>query len=89
MIYKLKNVNKNLTSNKTKHVLVLAENEFNELLEKVKAISIKGLTKDLINKSSILNGVNYPYSGIPVKHCIKYFSGTTRIYSWKSKGISK
>ena len=81
MIYKLKNVNKNLTSNKTKHVLVLAENEFNELLEKVKAISIKGLTKDLINKSSILNGVNYPYSGIPVKQCIKYFSGTTRIYS--------
>ena len=30
--------------------------ELNKLSKKVKAISIKGLTKDLIHKFSILNG---------------------------------
>ena len=43
---KLKNLNKNVTSNKTKHVLV--ENELNELSKKVKVISTQGLTKELI-----------------------------------------
>ena len=38
---------KNITSNK---------NELNNLAKKVKAIPTKGLTKDLINKFSILNG---------------------------------
>ena len=33
-------------------------------MEKVKAISAKGLTKDLINKFSILNGVKYFSSGL-------------------------
>ena len=51
------NVSKNIISNKTKHVL--AENELNELSKKVKAISTKGLTKDLINKYNIVNGANY------------------------------
>ena len=51
---KLKNLNKNLTSNK---------NELNELSEKVKAISTKVLTKDLIHKFSILNGAKYFTSG--------------------------
>ena len=82
---KLKHLNKNATSNKTKCVLV--KNELNELLPKVKAISTKGLTKDLINKYSILNGATYFYSGIlqnyfvfiAAKKFIKYFSGTTRI----------
>ena len=37
----------NVTSNK---------NELNELSKKFKAISTKGLTKDLINRLSILNG---------------------------------
>ena len=45
-----------------KHVLI--ENELNELSEKFKAISTKGLTKDLINKFSILNGAKYLPSGI-------------------------
>ena len=54
--------NKIFTSNKAKHVLV--ENEFNGLSKKVKAISTKGLTKDLINKFSILNGAKYFSSGI-------------------------
>ena len=52
-----KKLNKNVTSNKTK--LVLVENELSELSDKVKAISKKGLTKDLINKYSILNGTKY------------------------------
>ena len=41
---KLKNLNKNATLNKTKHVLV--ENELDELSKKVEAIITKGLTKD-------------------------------------------
>ena len=44
---KLKNVNKKVTSNKTKHVLV--ESELNEPSEKVDLMSTKGLTKDLID----------------------------------------
>ena len=77
---KLKNFNKNVTSNK--HVVV--ENELNELSEKVKAISAKESTKTLINKYSILNEEKYFYSGIlqnyfvfiPAKKYIKYFNGT-------------
>ena len=59
---KLKNLHKNVTSNKTKHVLV--ENELNKLSKKVYTISTKGLTKDLINKFSIFNGAKYFSSGI-------------------------
>ena len=44
---KLKNVNKKVTSNKTKHVLV--ENELNEPSGKVDLMSTKGVTKDLID----------------------------------------
>ena len=55
-----KKLNKNVTSNKIKHVLV--ENELNELSEKVKAISTKRLTKDLINKFSIINDSKDFYS---------------------------
>ena len=79
---------KNVTSNKT---------EITELSKKVKAISIKGLTKDLINKVSILNGAKYFSSGIfqnylvfiSGKKYIKYCSGTTRIDSWKCNGVSE
>ena len=47
-------------------------------------MSTKGLTKDLINKFSILNGTKYFSSGtfqnylvfIPANKYIKYFSGT-------------
>ena len=46
---------KNVTSNK---------NELNELSKKVKAILTKGLTKDLIDKLSILNGAKYVSLGI-------------------------
>ena len=46
---------KNVISNK---------NELNELSKKVKGKSTTGLTKDLINKSCILNGVKYFSSSI-------------------------
>ena len=74
----------------------LNKNELNELTTKVKAIPIKVLTKDLINKFSILYGAKYFSSGIfqsylvfiPAKKYIKYFSGTTKTDLWKSSGMS-
>ena len=65
--------------------------------KKVKTISTKVLTEDLINKFSILNGAKY-FSleifqnylvFIPARKCIKYFSGTNWIQSWKSNGMSE
>ena len=35
------------------------KNQLNELSKKIKAISTKGVTKDLINEFSILNGAKY------------------------------
>ena len=60
-------------------------------------MSIKGLTKYLINGDKVLNGAKYFSSGkfqiylvfIPAKKYIKYFSGITRINLWKSNGISE
>ena len=51
----------------------------------------------MINESSILNGAKYFSLGIfqnylviiPAKKYIKYFSGTTKIESWKSNGMSE
>ena len=79
---------KDITSNK---------NELIKQWKKGKAISTKVLTKDLINKFSILNGEKYFSSGIFQNHLvfisakkyIKSFSGTTRIESWKCNGMSK
>ena len=82
---KLNNLNANVTSNKTKHVLV--ENELNELSKNIEAISTKGLIKDLINKCNILIGAKY-FSlvifqnylvFVPDKKYIKYFDGTNQI----------
>ena len=65
------------------------KNQLNELSKKIKAISTKGVTKDLINEFSILNGAKYFFLGIfqnclvfipAIKHN-KYFHGTTQIYS--------
>ena len=77
---------KTLTSNK---------NESNELFKKVKVISTKGFTKDLINIFSSLKGAKYFSSGIfenylvfiPAKKYIKHFNGTTWIDLWKSNGM--
>ena len=75
----------------------LNKNELNELSKKVKAISTKGLTKDLINKFSIISGAKYFSSGkfqnhlvfIRAKEYIKYFSGTAQIDLWKTNGMSE
>ena len=56
-------VNKTDFNNKLKDV-TSNKNELNELPKKVKAISTKGLTKDLINKFSILNRTKCFPSGI-------------------------
>ena len=70
----------------------LNKNELNELSKKVKAISKKGLTKNLINQFRILNEAKYFSSGIfqnylvfmPDKKYIRYVNGTSWINSWKS-----
>ena len=56
-------VNKSNFNNKLKDI-TSSKNELNKLSRKVKAISAEGLTKDLINKFSILNGAKYFSSGI-------------------------
>ena len=89
-------VNKIDFDNKLKDI-TLNKNELNELSKKVKAISTKEITKDLIDKFSILNRTKYFSLGIfqnylvfiPAKRYIKYFSGTTRMESWKANGISE
>ena len=82
---KLKNLNKKITSNKTK--LVLTENKLNDLSKKLEAILTKGLTKDLINEYKIPNGTKYFSLGIfqnyvaflPAKKYINYCNTTTQI----------
>ena len=78
---KLKNLNKKVTSNKTKHLL---------------AISTKELTKDLTNGYKTLDGLklfsacilqNYLIL-IPPKKYFRFFNGTTETYLWKSNGMS-
>ena len=78
---------KDVTSNKKR---------LNELSKNVKAISIKGLTKDLIDKFSILNEAKYFFFRnisklvfIPANKYIRYFHATTQIYLWKSSGMSE
>ena len=63
--------------------------KFTEIEKKIKAISTKGLTKDLIDKFSIVNGAKYFSSGmfqnylvfIPAIKYIKHFSGTSWVES--------
>ena len=57
---KLKNLNQKVTENKTRHTVV--ETKLNGLEKKVKIMSTKGLTADLLNKYSILNGAKYFWS---------------------------
>ena len=66
---RIKNLNKKATSDKTKHVLV--ESELDELSEKVKLISSKRLTKYLMNKYRIFNGVK---NFLQVKKITRSFS---------------
>ena len=63
----------------------------------MKAISTKGLTKDLINMFSVNNGGKYfcfrifwnCLVFIPTEQYINCYSGTTRIESWQSNGMSE
>ena len=65
--------------------------------KKLKQYQQKGLTKDLINKFSILYGAKHLFSGtfqnysifIPAKQYTRYFIGTTQIDLWKSNGMSE
>ena len=73
--------------------------KLDELSEKVELISRKWLTKDLIDKCSILNGANY-FSSDELQNYLVFIS-TTRIYwiskdgsnseieSWKSTEMSR
>ena len=89
---KLKQVNLASKSDIAKFVTKI---EFDNKLKDVTLA--KGLTKDLINMFSILHEAKYFSLGIfqnylvfiPTKKCIKYFSGTTWIESWKSNGMSE
>ena len=84
----------NAAENKTPSVSNLVKkNDYNtkitEIEKKLKVTSTKGLTKDLMDKFSILNGAKHFSSGIfqnylvfmPAIKYIKHFSGTTRIES--------
>ena len=62
---KLKKIKSKYHLNKTKHLL--GQNELDELSAKFKAISTKELTKDLINKLSILK--------------IFFFQNTSKLFS--------
>ena len=73
---KLKNLNTKFTSNKTKNLLV--ENNLDELCEKVKVISSKGLVQDLINKYKILNGAKKIFSSI-LQNCLVFISANKHL----------
>ena len=66
-------MNKNVTSNKTKHIFL----KKNELSKKVEAIS-RRLTKDLINGHKILNSAKYVSSGIFQNYLV--FISAKKIY---------
>ena len=87
---KLKKSNKNVTSSKFNELNELQE--FNELSEKVKAISAKGLTKDLINKFSILNGArvfqNYLVVILP-KNTLNMIHGNLMEFQENIENITK
>ena len=84
-------VNKTDFNNKLKDV-TSNKNELNKLLKKVKSISTKGLTKDLIDKCGIINGAKYFSLGIFQNYLIfipaKKFSDIIQIESWKSNRMS-
>ena len=65
---------------------MLLENELNELLEKVKPISTKGLINIVFLMEQSISTQEY-YKIILNLYQLKTLSGTTRIYSWKSNGM--
>ena len=81
-------IKKNIISN---------ENKLNELSKKVKAVSAKGLTKDLINKINILNAVKCFPLGIfqnylvlvPAKNYVKNLCVLLRLNRKNLMGMSE
>ena len=90
---KLLGFNKMINSNKIKHLVV--ENELNELIKKVEAISTKELTKDLLNGCKIFNGARFFSLGTRQNHLInfsyekyfRFFTNTSKVLLWKSIGL--
>ena len=85
---KLASINKKVTSNKTRHVEV--DKKLNNLSGKVKLISIKGITKDLINGCSIFNAAKYfiedgPQNYLVFQPLIRYFKLITNIAVMRRK----
>ena len=93
---KLININRKVTVNKARHVEVKNKLDY---LSKVKIISRKGLTKDLINKYSILNGAKYFSSNRLQNHLVfisvRYIywiikdGSDSKFESWGSTGTSQ
>ena len=82
-------INKKVTSNKTKHVLVV-ENELNELSEKVKLLSAKDYSFFLGRIYFTSNNVSqnmFVYQPTFNVLELKNDRGTEYIISWKSNGI--
>ena len=93
---KLININRKVTLNKTRHVEV--KNKLDNISKKVKIILKKGLTKNLINKYSILKGAkNFSSDGLQMYlvlistrriYWIRKDGSDSTIESWKSTGMS-
>ena len=90
---KLKNLNKKVTSNKTRHIVV--KTKLDDLEKNAKIISTNGLTTDMINKYKVLNRAkcfslnglqNYLVFQLFISH---FLTKNGTIYSLKSKEMSK
>ena len=81
-VEKLININRKVTLNKARHVEI--KDKLDDLSKNVKIISTKGLTKDLINKYSILNGGKY-FSSDGLQNYLVFIS-TRRIYRISKDG---
>ena len=103
---KLSNINNKSVSNKTKQIdaykkltdhIASYTKLINDLSREVRLISTKGLTKDLINAYSILNGTKYFAEDEsqnylvfqPVFNYFKRLSNDSRNIAWKFDSLSE
>ena len=68
---------------------VLVENELNELSGKIKAISTKGLTNDLINKFNILNIIVFTLAKKWFKYLVRLLELVLRNLNESQKKLLK
>ena len=68
---------------------VLVENELNELSGKIKAISTKGLTNDLINKFNILNIIAFTLAKKWFKYLVRLLELVLRNLKESQKKLLK